>query len=140
MSPAIQLNIIRLYCQCIISCYMVQFHMAVVNVSWSYFFVGEERTENSSREQMNQSVDDGNHVVLILLQFRNTHDIVVVRDSMSCLSSNFFSAISLYSFQIEADENQFVSACSSAGGGKSLLPDSFTIYTAFSELIHLTTL
>lgn len=34
-------------------------------VSWPYFLIGEEKTKNNSREQINLSVDDGKHVVFI---------------------------------------------------------------------------
>lgn len=92
--------------------------------SWIYFCLGEESTENDFGHHMHLSVDNGKHVLPsfytslavqklhIILRFRDTH--------FTHLSSSFLgSTTSCCSLQLKADENQLVSACSSAGWGKS---------------------
>lgn len=63
--------------------------------SWIYFLLGEERTENDSGHLMHLSVDDGKHVLHsfytrlpvqklnILLKFRDTHFTTIERDLKS---------------------------------------------------------
>lgn len=43
--------------------------VCIKTVSWLYFFLGEERNNNASREQMNLSVDDGKYVVLSIYTY-----------------------------------------------------------------------